>query len=76
MRKGTWTSKNGTVNSGILTSTRVPNNKPKRVRKSAYQQVGNTITTEITKVNITGAGIAGAILTAGFAPLDIGWKIC
>lgn len=60
---------------GFYTKSCMPNQKQKRMRKSVYQKVGENITAQMMKCNINGMGIIGAILTIGFAPLNIGWKI-
>lgn len=74
MKTGFWTAKNGTVNKGIYTTSCVPNHKPKRTRKSGYQKE-EIITKKSFKCHVNIEGIIGAFVTAGFAPLDTGWKI-
>lgn len=66
---------NGKAFKGIYTNSYMPNQKPKRVRKSAYQQVGEDVTREMMKVNINGIGIGAALMTFFYVPLDTGWKI-
>ena len=73
MRKGSWTSKNGTVNRGIYTTSCVPHHKPKRARKPANFKVEENKTTY--KININISGFVGTLFTFIFVPVDIEWKI-
>lgn len=63
---------NGKAFKGIYTNSCMPNQKPKRARKSYETE---TVTKKSFKCHVNIEGIIGAFVTAGFAPLDAGWKI-
>lgn len=73
----TYTGKtNGKAFKGIYTNSCMPNQKPKRMRKSAYQKFGEDVTEEIVKVDINGIGIGAAVMTFFCIPLNLPWQIC
>lgn len=62
---------NGKAFKGIYTNSGMPNQKPKRIRKSVEEESPM----DRIKVDINLFGIFGAIVTAMQAPLEAGWKI-
>lgn len=62
---------NGKAFKGIYTNSCMPNQKPKRVRKTVVEE--NPM--DDIKVSINLFGVFGAIVTAMQAPLTTGWKI-
>ena len=73
MKKGSWTSKNGTINTGIVTTSCVPNHKPKRARKSRSLETSTEALATHIDINIT--SILSALISLAFVPVDIEWKI-
>lgn len=67
--------KGGMAYRGIYTTSCMPNQKPKRVKKSKYEEVGKIISHEMLKVRMNLAGVASAIFVGFCAPLDIDWKV-
>ncbi|MCM1324325.1 MAG: hypothetical protein NC218_09190 [Acetobacter sp.] len=66
---------NGMAFKGIYTNSCMPNQKPKRVKKSAYQKAGEVISHEMYKIRMNLAGIASAAFVGFCAPLDTDWKV-
>lgn len=67
--------KGGMIYKGIYTTSCMPNQKPKRVKKSKYEEVGKIISHEILKVRMNFVGIASAIFIGLYTPFDANWKI-
>lgn len=67
--------KGGMAYKGIYTTSCMPNQKPKRVKKSKYKEVGKIISHEIFKVRMNFIGIASAIFIGFYAPFDASWRI-
>lgn len=62
---------NGKAFKGIYTNSCMPNQKPKRVRKTAVEESPM----DNIKVDINLFGVFSAIVTAMQAPLEASWKI-
>lgn len=75
MKTHTGSMKSGAKYKGIYTTSGMPNQKQKRVRKNKQEEIEDIWNGSAVKFSVNMMGIFGAIITIMSAPLNTGWKI-